>query len=391
MLMKKISLLLVGVLALFSCEQEVLDDFVDDDFIQVGTRAVSSISDFDPISELVEIPVNIVNVGSENKKYLTANISKNTVSMASTDDGSLNQRWYIKDRNIIPLNGNVSSPKVTMLLPKIGKDYPILENNLYLPGSVSILSPNFYKLDDNTYQIYQLRFEGSSPIGGTGKSYGGYLQVKDKASSEVKYRSDGSSTTARWQIVPVGNFKIIKMDYEQSVTGGDFIERKDQFVQGTIIPGADLPIEHTIDVTSTVSESSNFSKADCITTQEQSSFGLNIGLEVSKVQIGFNGQISNSTTSAQTVTYGKDSTYTMSVSQSFKVLVPANNSYRIDVLKMSYNSSLTYVATLEKIDGIGKGKRFRIKGKWNGVVTTYLYYRLVRIDTGEIIDTRVVN
>ena len=53
MLMKKISLLLVGVLALFSCEQEELDNFVESSGVgQVMTRAIGSSADFDPIREL---------------------------------------------------------------------------------------------------------------------------------------------------------------------------------------------------------------------------------------------------------------------------------------------------------------------------------------------------
>lgn len=38
MVMKKICLLLVGVLALFSCEQEELGDFIDNDLTQLQTR-----------------------------------------------------------------------------------------------------------------------------------------------------------------------------------------------------------------------------------------------------------------------------------------------------------------------------------------------------------------
>lgn len=45
MVMKKICLLLVGVLALFSCEQEELGDFIDNDLTQLQTRAASSIAD----------------------------------------------------------------------------------------------------------------------------------------------------------------------------------------------------------------------------------------------------------------------------------------------------------------------------------------------------------
>jgi hypothetical protein len=65
MLMKKISLLLVGLLAMFSCEQEDLDSMVNSGTGQIETRAVaSSIADFNPINELAGIPVNILNIGN---------------------------------------------------------------------------------------------------------------------------------------------------------------------------------------------------------------------------------------------------------------------------------------------------------------------------------------
>ena len=65
--------------------------------------------------------------------------------------------------------------------------------------------------------------------------------------------------------------------------------------------------------------------------------------------------------------------------------------YRIEVLKMSYDASVTYVATLEKMDGNDKGQRFKIKGKWDGIVTTYLYYNLYIMDTNELVETRIIS
>ena len=100
--MKKISLLLVGLLAVFSCEQEDLEGIVKSDAGQIQTRATtSSIADFDPISELANIPVNIINVGGKKYKYLTVGPTDKYVWLAETDDGSLRQRWYIKNNNLI--------------------------------------------------------------------------------------------------------------------------------------------------------------------------------------------------------------------------------------------------------------------------------------------------
>ena len=58
---------------------------------------------------------------------------------------------------------------------------------------------------------------------------------------------------------------------------------------------------------------------------------------------------------------------------------------------MSYDASVTYVATLEKMDGNDKGQRFKIKGKWDGIVTTYLYYNLYIMDTNELVETRIIS
>lgn len=94
--MKKICLLLVGLLAMFSCEQENLEGIVQSGAEQVQTRATtSSIADFNPIYELDGIPVNILNVGNTSRRYLSCAPSGSEMSLYTKDDGSLRQRWYI--------------------------------------------------------------------------------------------------------------------------------------------------------------------------------------------------------------------------------------------------------------------------------------------------------
>lgn len=60
------------------------------------------------------------------------------------------------------------------------------------------------------------------------------------------------------------------------------------------------------------------------------------------------------------------------------------------ILRKSYNTTLTYVATLEKADGAEAGEKFRIKGKWEGIVTTFLYYNIYRDEDNKLLDTRVL-
>ena len=383
MLMKKIALLLVGLLAMFSCEQEDWNGIVDSNTTQVQTRATTSIADFNQIYELANVPINIINMGNIKYKYLTAGSTDETVWLAEVDDGSMRQRWYVKHNDIVLVGGH-SSQFDMCVSPDYNKDYPVLRS-----FSPPILHSLFVEFNNNSYNIKGfLPVLGSFPVV---SDFVGYLQAKDENSSDLKYRTTNSSAISRWKVVPVGEYRLVDVQYEKSVEAGDFINQKDQFVKGAIIPVRPEAVEHTITVSETVTESSTFTETSGVTTQNQSSF--NWGIQAGKAPlpvINFGGSLSTTTTSSHTVGYTDVGTYTMAVSQTFKVLVPANKAYTIEVLKMSYNTSLTYVATLEKRDGVEAGERFRIKGKWDGILTTYLYYNMYERETGKLVDTRVI-
>lgn len=376
--MKKISLLLVGLLAMFACEQEELEGIVKSDTEQVQTRAATSIADFNPLTEVANIPVNIINMGSAKYKYLTAGstIVGEPVWLAEGDDGSMKQRWYVRNGNIVLAMGN-DAINVT---PKTGGDYPVL----------GLASP-FMRSPFISYNGVFYNIQGFLPKMGIGYDFVGYLQAKDENSSDLKYRPDNSSAISRWKIVPVGEYRIVNMEYVE--TAGDFINRKDQSIDGAIVPNtsATQEIEHSISISKTAREKSSFTEAEGISTHEGSSFNLNLGLKVGIVNIGVGGTIDNSTTSSRTVTYGTEEEYTVNVTQTFKIIIPPMTTYRIEVLKMSYNASVTYVATLEKMDGNDKGHRFKIKGKWDGIVTTDLYYNLYIMDTNELVETKIIS
>ena len=378
MLMKKITLLLVGLLAMFACEQEELEGIVKSDTEQVQTRAATSIADFNPLTEVANIPVNIINMGSAKYKYLTAGstIVGEPVWLAEGDDGSMKQRWYVRNGNIVLAMGN-DAINVT---PKTGGDYPVL----------GLASP-FMRSPFISYNGVFYNIQGFLPKMGIGYDFVGYLQAKDENSSDLKYRPDNSSAISRWKIVPVGEYRIVNMEYVE--TAGDFINRKDQSIDGAIVPNtsATQEIEHSISISKTAREKSSFTEAEGISTHEGSSFNLNLGLKVGIVNIGVGGTIDNSTTSSRTVTYGTEEEYTVNVTQTFKIIIPPMTTYRIEVLKMSYDASVTYVATLEKMDGNDKGHRFKIKGKWDGIVTTDLYYNLYIMDTNELVETKIIS
>lgn len=377
MLMKKISLLLMSFLALSSCEQGEMDYYVKSDVEQVKTRATSSIADFNPLSELAYIPVNVINVGSLSSKYLTVGSSEvgARVRLASTDDGSLKQRWFVRNGNLILAMGNNS----IAIVPKTNGD-PVL-------GLVSPFSSSpFVECKSNFYNIRGIAGMWPSSVNL------GCLQAKDKNSSDVRYAADSSSDIAYWQVVPVGEFNIVKMEYEKSVTYNDFIEQQDVYVEGAVFGDLPSEVQHVFNVSHSKTAKSSFSKAVGVTVQKQNSFGFSLGIgDASKVHIGFDGKISNTITSAETLTWGEETIETMTVSQTFTVPIPAHTPCRVEILWRTFRASITYVATLEKVDGIAAGERFRIKGKWNGVTTSDLYYNIYNTENNKLINTKAIS
>lgn len=387
MLMKKICLLLIGLLAMFSCEQENLEGFVQSGAEQVQTRAAtSSIADFNQITELDGIPVNVLNVGNTSCRYLSAAPSNNVINLFMKDGKSLRQRWYVRTGNLVLAGGNtsISSPPFTPIIrPNGDKTEPVLvgaTSSSYIPTSFSFVPLGTY---------YNIKYhEFSFPSQGPEL----YLQADTRTGPTLKFKTPNSSDLALWEFVPVGNFRLVNVQYEKVVDAGDFVNRRDISLQGAVFPSLPNDVEHTITVSETIRESSTFTETSGITTQEQSSFnmGLQAG-EASLPMINIGGSVSSSTTSSKTKSYAEAGGYDVTVSQTFKVMIPANTACTVEVLKMAYNTSLTYVATFEKLDGAEAGKKFRIKGKWNGIVSTFLYYNIYRAEDNKLIETRIID
>lgn len=370
---------------MFSCEQEDLEGIMNNDTGQALTRATSSIADFDPISELNGIPVNILNVGNTTRRYLKGDALGKQVTLCDKDDGSLKQRWYVNSFNIMfAPDRSTDSNRESILIPDASnRTWPLLMfGTSYGFGSQLINAGRYYYIQASILDIVNPGM----------KRYTVYLNSDSRSGAKLAFKPTKSNDLALWEIVPVGEFRLIDVEYEKSVAAGDFINQKDQYVKGAVMPARPEPVEHTITISESVTESSNFTETYGVTTQNQSSF--NWGIQAGKAPlpvISVGGSLNNTVTSSHTVSYSHVGNYDVSVSQSFKVLVPANKSYAIEVLKMSYNTSLTYVATWEKTDGVDAGKRFRIKGRWDGIITTLLYYNMYESDTKKLIETKVIS
>lgn len=384
MLMRKISLLLVGLLAMFSCEQEDLEGIVKSDTEQVQTRAVtSSTTDFNQITELDGIPVNILNVGNTSRRYLSCAPSGSEMSLYTEDDGSLRQRWYLRSGNIVLVGGHSTMPAFPSIAAVIAPNATDNSTPILVGISSYAMSNSGFTPNGNNYNIWGVKWGSFAlPL---------YLQSNTRTGSELKYKSINSTDLALWRVVPVGEFRLVDMEYLKSEIDGDFINRRDQFIMGTMFPGEPFDVEHVLTVSETVRESSTFNETNGVSTQNQSSFHWSSQSGQAPLPVvSFSGDLSTSTTSSHSASYTSTGEYDVAVSQSFKVVIPANTTCRIEVLKMSYNTILTYVATLEKVDGAEAGRRFRIRGQWEGVITTFLYYNIYRDADNKLLDTRVV-
>ena len=122
--MKKL-LFLLPILALFACEQLSEDDLTSSIIptkptLTSTTRSAIS-ANFDPLDQLVDIPVNVLNIGNTQNRYLSAQPSGNIVLLYNKDDGSLRQRWFIKRKRLILSGGNKDFNDLSQY-PVIGKD-----------------------------------------------------------------------------------------------------------------------------------------------------------------------------------------------------------------------------------------------------------------------------
>ena len=385
--MKKTGLLL-GLLALMACELQELE-YVENNAanVEIGAPAVqtrattSSISDFDPLSELSGIPLNIISVENTKNKYLSAKTSGDDVVLYNRDDGSGRQRWYYVGGMITLGKGNdmcngrdqgilcclFGTPFVAGIFDIVPKD-PILVNTNFLMSG-----PTLVPVNDQEYVLEWTKISMGPSL------YVPDLYVEPKSSTSDKLTirkitSDVYDDYYHWTVAPVGTFRLVKMEYEQSAEYNDYVNAEPKFCKGFNISDSPLSIEQTVKITEKIEETSSFSESYGISTQTQS--GSSWNFEVPLVHIGFGGNVSSTVTSTENVNFSESDSHEITVEETFTVKVPPHTPCRIEILQMTYRAGITYVATLEKTDGDEKGKRFRIKGRWNGVVCSELYYNV---------------
>lgn len=375
--MKRIVLgTLVLSLLLGSCNEQ--DDFISElENCQnevVQTKATSSIADFDPLDELVDIPLNVINKGTS--KYLSAQEKGVNVKLVDSDDESGRQRWYLQS------NGE-------LLLKKGNENCNSSSNRVFLFGDHDALPTKPALHTGNRIENYGVRFKPVNEDYQMVWKYVGfmggaciplYLQPKSADNQELVYKEETSGIYSSWQLIPIGEYRLVQMQYEKISNAGDFVNAAPVYYDGINISDSNQVVEHTFEIATTHELTGSFSETEGVVVQNQMGWNFQVPL----AHVTFGGNVSTTITSSQSTTFGSTANTTVSIKHSFKIQVPPHSPCRVEILRMLYNAKLTYVMTVEKVGGESSGKQFKLKGQWSGMLCSDLYYNVYDLSGSEV-------
>lgn len=391
--MKKISLIIVLLLVLVSCEKY---DFEEVAVIpQIQTRAEVPIADFDPVTEFAnaEIPANIVNVGNTKYKYVSCQKGNAEITLASKDDGSGKQQWLYKLGGIVVYKGikGISSQKNTygVISPNThmanGNYQAAPERALLKICMVPVPSYLPYPLGDNVSM--QSLSNGNVALFSTVSKtdfilptyY--YLSSTSSNSTKLKFVKDSyDSPLSQWKLVALGEYELVDLQYARtSVDNFDVTTAvcdQDEYTNST---STTQTWDYSVSMPYT--ETSTFSSTEGVSTTLTRS--TNVGLPNI---LGLSGSITSSTTfqqqSSHSFTYGESTQQTITRTRTAHITVPAHTQVRMETTLISYNGVLTYVATLKNKE---TNKTFRVKGKWSGNCFSKYACKVYEVSTNNLI------
>lgn len=389
--MKK-SILLLGALMLFSCQQDDLSEFTSEEVNQVQTRTESPISDFNPIKELADKPIHIMNVGNKRNKYLSAEKSGRNLLLKNGDDGSGRQRWRVKTEGLLygqafvleGGNSGITSNHEAVLFPDPYKEIPDspIEPNFEKPTTVKLRFMYSYDvpprigcapLADGTCLISSL-YGQYYPLTST------YLSTKSDTSSAIIFSDNNSTDLSKWQLSLIGEYELVDLEYVRTTVDNiaptEVVCAYDEYTNET----SSTNTWH-YSVTASYTETSSFSKTEGVSVAV--SQGINVGLPNllgGESSVGFNASIQQQTN--RSWTFGNSDAKTVTQVRTGDIPVQPGETVRLNVSSIIYKGSMTYVATLRKI---GDSKTFRVKGKWTGDCFSIFKAKAYNPATGKVL------
>ena len=344
-----------------SCNKE---DFTNSDFIvSQGELLTRNENDFDPLNEISNnnVPVYIRNVGKGNTYMSEVGTS---VLLENEDDGSARQRW---DISFMLVNGGVGgvlcplSQSASMSIIQTADNVfrPILDyNSSFLFPSVS-----FENIKNTPY--YYITTASSFVYGRK------YLQRESKESNNLIFGDSKAPDWAKWEISPFGEYSI--EDIEYYFYDGGSLDSSVVVVDSYVMDNRNSSVEvkRTQSVSRKVTESSNFSKTEGISTMNSISSSLKEQVSLPEVNITSSSDvsISSSVTKTSSFSQGENIAKERTITTSYEVTVPPYTYYSIKTLLKEYTMNVRYVATLKGADDVS----FKVKGIWSGVQAIEMY------------------
>ncbi len=210
-----------------------------------------------------------------------------------------------------------------------------------------------------------------------------YLQPKSTNSSTLQYKKGNNDMSTHWRLELVGDdYAFEKIQYVKAA--GDYIglqaPKYKEYEYKNI--GKQEPGKAIFQLTETMKYKSEFTESQAINISNKISQSTTIGTPTS-----VDGNISSETTTSYgwTFTTTKGQEETVSITDTYEYIVPADKYIKMKVYIASYTMSITYVMTIRRKHD---GKLFRVKGKWEGVQGTKITYEAVDVYTGEILSQR---
>lgn len=370
------ALLILLCLSVSSCEKEDfnLAENVANDFNATLSR---SNNDFNPISELQnnDVVVLVKNLG-EGNAYMSAGTDNYSVLMETTDDGSGRQRWL--------LSRGLKSVAQSMYIGVLTNFRPFLIKGL--------IGTNIITFDNISGGQYYIKFsypETNEDLYITGyKTY--YLQRESLKSNNLIFKESNAPDWAKWEIVPYGNYTIENIEY--TLYDGGSLDSTSTMVDIYTVDNtkSSVPIKRSKTITTTVENTSTFSKTEGVSTSSSISSSTSVGLPLIDKLLNFNSSSSISSSITNTVSFsqGETTRKTKTISETYDVEVPAYTFYRLETLVKSYKINVRYIATLKS----DEGKTFRVKGIWNGIQAVETYQKAYNQTNGktEVINSRPI-
>lgn len=379
--MRKICLLL-SVFTLISCEQEDLNNLMGNSKVEIeqhstiiSNKVAGTIADFDPIAELEDIPVNIINVGNRENEYLSCVKDGNKVDLYNKDDNSLRQRWYINNGGIYLVGGHDLSNSKTISIFTGGltqESSPILTfTTPSKPWEGLPLSYQWLRVGSSYYNIVAYPFGGSNVTK--------YMQSESNTGSSLLFKTANTGALAQWEVRPVGDFELLEIAYVP-YTGGklDSIPQKVS-IRTVDNSASSIPVERSFTETVQVTETARYSKTEGISfTSKISTTKPLAGPGEPKENAG-TITIDNSLTTSWSFTQETTQTKTTTRTDNFKVTIPAYTKYTVTTYINQYLMNIKYVATLRSTNG----KKFKVKGTWSGTSCYEMFQEVKEEKTGK--------